>query len=40
MFGREITKHTVIYGVCINGSGQPYTCLISLTAHKHMLDHL
>jgi len=25
IFGREITKYTVIYGVHIYGSGQPYT---------------
>ena len=36
VFGREITKYTVIYGVCIYGSGQPYTYACS---HKPTLTH-
>ena len=30
VFGREITKYTVVYSVCIYGSGQPYALIDSL----------
>jgi hypothetical protein len=35
-FGREITKYTVMYGVSIYGSGQPYTCSVG---QKHKCKH-
>ena len=35
IFGREITKYTVIYGVYIYGSGQPYTCAARTHGHEH-----
>ena len=50
IFGREITKYTVIYGVHIYGSGQPYTYLLCarrflavivsiITPFSHLLHH-
>jgi hypothetical protein len=34
IFGRDTTIHTVIYGVCMYGSGQPYYLVIASRGHN------